>query len=401
MTKNINTIIIIFGALILGLIAFGARKNASILQKSLIPSPHSVVQEPVEPTSTGSIPTTPVHEEKTSLTGRILDMWGNGVSGATVLAFPATRSLRRCCMSAPTTPMTKSGQDGWFSFLDLHPGVELVAFKGVGALVSRVVETSGPHILTFTQGKFIEGVVQDSEGNLVSNATLRTYVRPNRAAALQMGSAVESVSKNDGSFKIGPIAPGTSVLLEGTASGYCSVRKTVTIEEGSPLEQLSLILEKGTSLLGSIATANGTPLSNVLLTARQRNGVSIEVRSSSKGDFEITGLKEGEIQVVAQLPGFVSSTVSVFGTDSTLQIELRETKSINGHLSPTQTGLYAVVVHGNTRYRTPIAPDGSFHLSNLSSGSIKILIESEDRNILSSRQIELEDKVTDLSITLQ
>jgi len=401
MTKHIYTLIIIFGALILGLIAFGGRKNSSILQKRDIPSPHSVVQEPVEPTSTGSISTTPTHEIKTSVSGRILDIWGKGVSGATVLAFPATRSLRRCCMSAPTTPMTKSDNNGDFSFSDIHPGVELVAFKGASSLISRVVETAGPHILTFPQGKFLVGVAHDSEGNLVTNATFRTYVRPNRAAALQMGSAVESHSKKDGSFKIGPIAPGTSVLLEGTASGYCSVRTTVTIEEGAPLDPLSLLFERGKRLIGSIATSDGTPLPNVQLTARQKNGVLVEVQSSSTGEFEISGLKEGETQIVAKLPGFVSTSVSVFGTEGSLQIELHKAQSIDGHIIPAQTGLYAVVVNGGSRYRTPIAPDGSFHLSDLSGGSIKILIESEDRNILSSRQIDLHKNLTNLSITVK
>ncbi len=401
MTKHTYTLIIIFGALILGLIAFGGRKNSSILQKRDIPSPHSVVQEPVEPTSTGSISTTPVHESKTTLTGRIVNSLGNGVSDATVLAFPATRSLRRCCMSAPNTPMTKSDKDGWFSFKDLHPGVELVAFKGVRALVSRVVETAGPHILTFSLGKYMEGTIRDTEGALLPNAKLKAYVRPNRAAAIQMGNTVISVSGNDGSFRIGPIAPGTSVLLEGSASGYCPVRTTVTIKEGVPVEHLSLIMEKGKRLAGSIATANGTPLANVHLTARQRNGVQIEVRSTSEGDFEITGLQEGEIQIVAKLPGFVSSTVSVFEPQNSLQIELRESQSITGKIIPAQTGLYAVVVDGDSRYRTPIAPDGSFRLSDLSSGSIKILIESEDRNILSSRQIDLHKNLTNLSITLK
>ena len=178
-------------------------------------------------------------------------------------------------------------------------------------------------------------------------------------------------------------------------------RSTVLVTDGTAPAFQQIILQKGDHLTGSIASANGTPLSNVLLTAHQKDGVSIQVRSSKEGTFEISGLAQGEVQIVAQLPGFISSSVSVFDTSDTVQIELRKSQSLDGRISPAQSGLYAVVVDGYSRFRTPVAPDGTFHLPTLSSGHVKILIESEDRNILTSRQVELNETLTNVSISLQ
>ncbi len=393
-------LIILFGLLLLGLVAILTRSTSPSPESFQFPSPHSVVSEPADPTSAGSIPAKPVHFETKWLSGRILDTEGVGVAGATVLAFPATRSLRRCCMQAPSTPLTKTDPDGWFRFSNLHPGVELIAFKSVEMLVSRVVDTSGPHILTFPQGKFLEGIVQDEEGNPVKNALLRAYVRPDRAASLKMGQPVENKSDSNGSFRIGPVAPGTSVLLEATRPGYQVVRATVRVEASAAVSRSILTLKNGERLTGSIVSSDGTPLPGVLLTARQRDGVSLQVRSSADGIFEISGIGQGEVQLSAQLPGFAESTLSVPGTGNRVKIELRKIRSLQGKIASPRTGLYAVVVEGNSRYRTPVQSDGTFHFAHLSSGHVRILIESEDRNILASRRVVLDGTPANLSISL-
>jgi hypothetical protein len=304
-------------------------------------------------------------------------------------------------MQAPSTPETKTDSEGWFRFENLHPAVELIAFKGTGALISRVVDNAGPHYLSFLPGKTLEGVVQDEEGNALSNVQLNAFVRPNRAAALQMGSPVQGVSHSDGNFSIGPIAPGTSILLEASLSGFRPVRKTVLVEETNVVDFTTLVMKKGESLSGSIVSIDGKPLSNVLLIARQRDGISMETYSSSNGVFEIDGLGRGEIQLSAQLPGYMNRSLSLSETKSGVQLQLKKAHTVDGRITPVQTGLYAVVVEGNSRFRTPIAADGTFHLSRISTGEVKIFIESQDRNILASRQVRLDETLASLSISLK
>ncbi len=394
-------LVMILGLLLVGAAGFSSRSTASTSKKSHIPSPHSMVQEPVGPTSAGSWPATAVHAPLSGISGKVLDPDGNGVAGATVMAFPASRSLRRCCMQAPSTPMTKTDLEGWFRFENIHPGVELIAFKSAGTLVSRVVDTPGPHFLSFPQGKLIEGIVRDEEGNLLPDVHLRAHVRPNLAAALQMGRPPETASDATGSFVIGPIAPGTSVLVEASLSGYRPVRTTVLVDGTSPVLFTPLVMKRGERLTGSIVAADGSPLSGVVLTARQRNGASFQVRSSEDGTFEISGIGHGEIQLSARLSGFADSTFSVPGTEAPVEIELRKSRSLGGRVSSSRTGLYAVAVEGNSRYRTPVQPDGSFHFVGLSAGHVRILIESEDRNILTSRQVLLDENPALLTISLQ
>lgn len=316
------------------------------------------------------------------------------------MAFPASRSLRRCCMSAPTTPLAKTDFEGRFRFAGIHPGVELVAFKTAGQLVSRVVETSGPHLLSFPGGKSITGIVQDGEGNLLSNVKVRAFVRPVRGAALRMGHPLETVSDATGSYSINPVAPGTSVLLEVSLSGYRPVRATVLVEMSAPVASPLLIMKRGARLAGSIVSSDGSPLSGVLLTARQRDGILVQVSSSDDGRFEIRGIGEGEIQLTAQLSGFTNATVSVPGAGAPVEIRLLRARSIEGKIYSARTGLFAVAVQGNSRHRTPVQSDGSFFFSNISGRNVRILIESKDRNILASRRVDLDDPLAGLSISL-
>ena len=125
------------------------------------------------------------------------------------------------------------------------------------------------------------------------------------------------------------------------------------------------------------------------------------VRSSEDGTFEFSGIGHGEIQLSARLSGFADSTFSVPGTEAPVEIELRKSRSLGGRVSSSRTGLYAVAVEGNSRYRTPVQPDGSFHFVGLSAGHVRILIESEDRNILTSRQVLLDENPALLTISLQ
>lgn len=257
-------------------------------------------------------------ELKTGLTirGAVSDASGAPVGGASLTGFQ---------MPAPGPVGMQiealSEADGSFSFGGLEPGSYrlLVSASGYGRTeVPRVEAGTARLAITLKPGGSVRGRVVDDSGKPVPS--FRASLRPEERRGMS-GSAFESVVSADGSFTLEDLAEGTYVLQIQAPDKVAAVISDVRVSAGAVNDVGRVTVKSGGLVRGFVVDPTGAPVSGAAIQV-VGSGVDFAMPrrdsaySDGQGAFEIQGVPDGALTLVATHPSYAAGRTSGLTVDS-------------------------------------------------------------------------------------
>ncbi|GGT92519.1 MFS transporter [Streptomyces coeruleorubidus] len=217
------------------------------------------------------------------------------------------------------------------------------------------------------------GSVQHHDGTVVPRAALTLI----DVTGQQTG---RGASGEDGRYALATPGPGAYVLIA-AAGGHQPQAVSVTVGE-RPVE-LDIVLGGAGSLVGSVVTADGTPVRDAGVTLTNVHGeVVATTRSGREGGYVITDLVAGEYTLAASAPAFRPAAVPVTvqaARETRRDIELaggavlRGTVRAGGGRPVEDARVTLLDVAGNVVDTLTTGPDGTFRFVDLSSGEYTVI----------------------------
>jgi protocatechuate 3,4-dioxygenase beta subunit len=141
--------------------------------------------------------------------------------------------------------------------------------------------------LTFPDGYSVSGQVVDEDGHGVADAEVSMVFEAGRGVRKYV-----DLSADDGAFLLRPVADGEYQLAVRKEGFAISDDSTVTVS-GAAIEDLKLVLRRGTEVSGAILGLEFDELSRVKVQAERANGSSVPGRVDFEGRYEIRDLSPG------------------------------------------------------------------------------------------------------------
>lgn len=217
------------------------------------------------------------------------------------------------------------------------------------------------------------GSVQHPDGTVVPRAALTLI----DITGQQTG---RGASGDDGRYALSTPGPGAYVLIA-AAGGHQPQAVSVTVGE-RPVE-LDIVLGGAGSLVGTVVTADGTPVRDAAVTLTNVHGeVVATTRSGREGGYVITELVAGEYTLAAGAPAFRPAALPVTvqaARETRRDIELaggavlRGTVRAGGGRPVEDARVTLLDVAGNVVDTLTTGPDGTFRFVDLSSGEYTVI----------------------------
>ncbi|MFH8495925.1 MFS transporter [Streptomyces coeruleorubidus] len=217
------------------------------------------------------------------------------------------------------------------------------------------------------------GSVQHHDGTVVPRAALTLI----DVTGQQTG---RGASGEDGRYALATPGPGAYVLIA-AAGGHQPQAVSVTVGE-RPVE-LDIVLGGAGNLVGSVVTADGTPVRDASVTLTNVHGeVVATTRSGREGGYVITDLVAGEYTLAASAPAFRPAALPVTvqaARETRRDIELaggallRGTVRAGGGRPVEDARVTLLDVAGNVVDTLTTGPDGTFRFVDLSSGEYTVI----------------------------
>ncbi|MEU1851409.1 MFS transporter [Streptomyces sp. NPDC019990] len=217
------------------------------------------------------------------------------------------------------------------------------------------------------------GSVQHPDGTVVPRAALTLI----DITGQQTG---RGASGDDGRYALSTPGPGAYVLIA-AAGGHQPQAVSVTVGE-RPVE-LDIVLGGAGSLVGTVVTADGTPVRDATVTLTNVHGeVVATTRSGREGGYVITELVAGEYTLAAGAPAFRPAALPVTvqaARETRRDIELaggallRGTVRAGGGRPVEDARVTLLDVAGNVVDTLTTGPDGTFRFVDLSSGEYTVI----------------------------
>ncbi|GGW93804.1 MFS transporter [Streptomyces lomondensis] len=217
------------------------------------------------------------------------------------------------------------------------------------------------------------GSVQHHDGTVVPRAALTLI----DVTGQQTG---RGASGEDGRYALATPGPGSYVLIA-AAGGHQPQAVSVTVGE-RPVE-LDIVLGGAGNLVGSVVTADGTPVRDATVTLTNVHGeVVATTRSGREGGYVITELVAGEYTLAASAPAFRPAALPVTvqaARETRRDIELaggavlRGTVRAGGGRPVEDARVTLLDVAGNVVDTLTTGPDGTFRFVDLSSGEYTVI----------------------------
>lgn len=207
-------------------------------------------------------------------------------------------------------------QDLAFAFDALVPGVDgersyEVSYDGE-ALIGRagnLVPQAGKTLaleLELLPGVVLAGVVRDESGVPLSGVDVEAMVQPG-SGSWTSANHRGMLSAADGSFRLGALAEG-EVQLQAQLDGFVPLERELgRLGEGKSIGDLALVLERGSSISGTVRWPDGSPAESALVLVPQLTGLNrayeqdeVDGKSDASGAFSIGGLSEKAYRVTAR-----------------------------------------------------------------------------------------------------
>ncbi|MGW6544019.1 MFS transporter [Streptomyces massasporeus] len=217
------------------------------------------------------------------------------------------------------------------------------------------------------------GSVQHPDGTVVARAALTLI----DVTGQQTG---RGASGEDGRYALATPGPGSYVLIA-AAGGHQPQAVTVTVGE-RPVE-LDIVLGGAGNLIGTVVTADGTPVRDATVTLTNVHGeVVATTRSGREGGYVITALVAGEYTLAASAPAFRPAALPVTvqaARETRRDIELaggavlRGTVRAGGGRPVEDARVTLLDVAGNVVDTLTTGADGTFRFVDLSSGEYTVI----------------------------
>ncbi|AXE89837.1 Multidrug resistance protein 3 [Streptomyces sp. Go-475] len=225
----------------------------------------------------------------------------------------------------------------------------------------------------YTAGVPVCGSVQHHDGTVVPRAALTLIDVTGR----QTG---RGASGEDGRYALATPGPGSYVLIA-AAGGHQPQAVSVTVGE-RPVE-LDIVLGGAGNLVGSVVTADGTPVRDATVTLTNAHGeVVATTRSGREGGYVITELVAGEYTLAASAPAFRPAALPVTvqaARETRRDIELaggavlRGTVRAGGGRPVEDARVTLLDVGGNVIDTLTTGADGTFRFVDLASGEYTVI----------------------------
>lgn len=346
------------------------------------------------------------------LRGRLVDGQGSPRAGVEVWLAPQDETTRQS--------IAETDADGVFEFamgteheralLTLSPSSKLL-FE---ASSTRRMDVTGAARsvdlgdLAVVRASVIAGRVVDDAGQPIEGATVKV-----REAASLLGTVHGSETEADGSFEFA-LEPCTGRLLV-SARGFMPVNRPLTVELGVDQADMTIRLEPGATIGGSVVDDLGAPIAGARVapyrvrriggnTVVDRLDASEAVTTDEAGVFELSGIEPGDsVRLRAWANGHsadVKSSVAAGTKD--VEFVLARFGRIRGKLVDGAGRPIAgsdVEVLSDEMVRESIATttdaSGEFELISVTSGSVRVRATGRHRPVASDAITVRSGEVTD------
>ena len=292
---------------------------------------------------------------------------------------------------------TRTDAAGQFELRTLLPGhYALIATTPGGRKTSKniqVKEGEQTIDLTYPPGVEIRGYVLDTSRQPIAGAILDLV-----EATSGIGSYREKIrSGGDGSFLFAEIGWGT-YHFSAAKAGFAPKTRQLDVGE-APIEDLKLILEEGSALVGEVLGLDNAVLHQVEIRVLGLNRQGPMIHPDYSGRYRIEHLPYGEVMVEAQIPATgrtVRDTVQLpegavevhhdllFGRGYTL------TGSVSYGGAPARQGLlFFTALEGSSSGQVPLDGEGRFRIENLRKGRYRLEIIDQESGARHNEEIEI------------
>ncbi|MCG8460475.1 MAG: carboxypeptidase-like regulatory domain-containing protein, partial [Holophagales bacterium] len=243
--------------------------------------------------------------------GRVVDGEGRGIPGAAIHALPhqVYPDLRVEKRLARRTPEATSDGEGRFVLDELSrskPVDLLVVARGFLRGEARGVRAPPPEPVevTLEPSASVHGWVLDAEDRPIEEAEI--YLESRRMLAdseveIQVGLPETFAATSDGTgfFEVQGVRPGPAVV-QASARGFVTLDPLhLEVPEAGSSEELTLRLEQGSVLEGTVTSSDEEPLAGVRIAIGDASAIS-----DADGVYRVEGVAEGPATAEAYHPRY-------------------------------------------------------------------------------------------------
>lgn len=249
------------------------------------------------------------------------------------------------------------------------------------------------------RGGTIEGRVIDESGlPIVGAAVRRTLEREalNESIWDRAGRGAV-VTDDDGQFRMTTVEPGSWAVRAFSTGRKPTVKTAITVAEGATVA-LTLTLERGLALAGTVVDEDGRPMSRAKVAAEIDRGTDVaqiggapeptrpdDVTTNNDGTFAFVGLSPMKLRLVASADGYApSEPVAAEAGDQSVRVVVRRPQRIAGKVISAGSPVAGIAVtvereefeHGLRETTVVTDASGAFVVGGLSPGSYLLRAET-------------------------
>ncbi len=284
-------------------------------------------------------------------------------------------------------PVTRSDEDGRFEIADLDPHGERYLQARAEGFVPRAplkvaMPPEGEVRVAMDRARTLSGVVVTAdEHEPIPEARLDL----NREGRIEMGgmfvrgmvSAGSAMTGADGTFRVEGLAPG-SLHLVVRAPGFRTANRNVTIPRGEDPTPLTIELERGYTVEGTVLDPDGVPVEGAQVTGGAGHTWS-RTTSGPGGTFTLEGLARGTVEVRAtDTRGREGRATAEAGSAEPVTVRLHPGSTITGTVTDTAGSplagapVQAFRARGGDLLRGTTDAAGTFELGPVAPGSYRV-----------------------------
>lgn len=351
-----------------------------------------------------------------AIEGRVLDTNKQPVEGAQIHVRPNDPYIP---FEGEDDPNAVSGVDGYFSVPDQTPGKVIDLLVRRTGFVEKKLEEfpllpGEPLTITLQPASRVSGIVVDSSGQPVAEASLRLLKRVVRASRTMTSDQYSATSKNDGTFEFVDIPPEHYVLTV-RASGWQDFEmEGIELAQGKDVDDLRVTLVPEAFLEGTVMMSDGQPAigANVKTTSEEtryyRPGTS-QAWTDGSGNYILHGLKQGKAMIEAthkEAPRQVKDIELKSGSNR-LDFQLESGYAVSGRvqdesgagLSNVGIRIYVPSIYGLT---ATTAEDGIFSFKSVPNGEHQLEVTKEGYTVTEKIKVQVNNApVENFMITMK
>ena len=286
--------------------------------------------------------------------------------------------LQRTGMRVPFATGTSDGSGRAFLRWPNVPVDTLIARHPAHGHVT--VDVAGPGQITvdLPGGGFVTGRVFDQDRAPIQSVSIS-------ASGRQLGQMpAQSFESSDGTFRFGPVAPGT-LTLHAAAEGYQPGQRKIVVKSGETLTGADLMLKASLSLVGRVTDAqSGDPIAGAqVIPAEWRAGAlaeSVGAYTNEDGRYSLNALPGDRTSVRVKADGYRSVLIGgVQGPPGeTVTRDFSLTRQATNERPATElTGIGAVLARDPKGVRIGRILDGGPAAEALAQGDVVVAIDGE------------------------